>query len=214
MVAQLAADLELPFEIRKVEVGAGPNLQARARHKRHEALQMAAAKHGAQVIATGHSADDRAETVLLRLLGGSGPRGLAVLPPRAPASSGRGVDLIRPLLRARKSDVQAHLARHGLSFAHDPSNNDKRFSRVRLRLEVLPLLQQISPNLVGHLCALADALEQHRDGDPWATLSRSQRQQIERVLRDGAGQTTVRVSGGRDLAIGFLAKKDGHFDEQ
>ncbi len=214
LAAQLAAEHEVPFEIRRVELSAGSNLQARARSKRHEALQASASKHDATVIATGHTADDRAETVLLRLLGGSGPRGLAAMPARAPASSGRGADLVRPLLRARASDVRAHLERHELCFARDPSNRDKRFTRVRLRLEVLPLLEQISPSLVSHLCALAEALEEHRHGDPWASLTRTQRRQIDQVLRLGRGQTTVRVSGGRDLTVGFLRKKDVHLGKQ
>jgi tRNA(Ile)-lysidine synthase len=104
------------------------------------------------VIATGHHADDRAETVILRLLRGAGPRGLAVLPPRAG-------DLVRPLIRARRGDIDAHLARHGIAHALDPSNANSRFLRVRVRRELLPLLADLSPGIVTHLCALADQLD-------------------------------------------------------
>jgi len=135
-----------------LRVPKGGNLQARAREARLGALREAAARVGAKVVATGHHADDRAETVLLRLLRGAGPRGLAVLPPR----SG---DLVRPLICARRPDIHAHLARHELPFAKDPSNADPRFLRVRVRSELLPLLERLSPGIVSHLCALADQLQ-------------------------------------------------------
>ena len=129
----------------------GGNLQARARDARRAALIAIAEAQGAERIATAHHADDRAETVLLRLLRGAGPRGLSVLGPRT------GV-WIRPQGRARKSDVVAHLTRHHLAFADDPSNLNRRFLRTRVRYELLPLLEQLSPQIVAHLCALADAL--------------------------------------------------------
>jgi tRNA(Ile)-lysidine synthase len=127
-------------------------LQARARDARRLALTRAATETEAELIATAHHADDRAETVLLRVLRGAGPRGLAVLPPRT------GV-WIRPQCRARKADILAHLARHRRGFSEDPSNLERRFLRTRVRSELLPLLEQLSPQVVGHLCALADALE-------------------------------------------------------
>ena len=93
----VAEPLGVPFAVSQVTVGPGGNLQARARAARYEALAGAAVAAGARVIATGHTADDRAETLLLRLLRGSGPRGLAVLPPRAPPSVPCSPDLVRPL---------------------------------------------------------------------------------------------------------------------
>jgi tRNA(Ile)-lysidine synthase len=151
MAAALAHSLGVPMTRSRLSVGRGSNLQARAREARQEALREEAARVGAAVLATGHHADDRAETVLLRLLRGAGPRGLAVLPAR----SG---DLVRPLLCARKKDILAHLDRHALPHAEDPSNADPRFLRVRVRRELLPLLEQLSPGVVGHLTALADQL--------------------------------------------------------
>jgi tRNA(Ile)-lysidine synthase len=113
-------------------------------------LKAAAARNGANRIATGHHADDRAETVVMRLMRGGGHvRNLAVLAPR----SG---DRIRPMIRARRADIDAHIARHGIPTALDPSNADPRFLRVRIRNEVLPVLERLSPRIVEHLCALAD----------------------------------------------------------
>lgn len=206
----VAEQQQVPFEGHRVDVEPGGNLQARARSARLGALQRVAAREGARAIATGHTADDRAETVLLRLLRGAGPRGLAVLPPQAasPVSTpaGGAVDLVRPLLRCRRADVMAHLERHELCHAEDPSNRDKRFMRVRVRHELLPLLEQLSPKVVEHLCALADMLAQADQPDgAVAELSRAQRQALARAIQLRNSGATVRVRGGRDLEVRFFA---------
>jgi tRNA(Ile)-lysidine synthase len=146
-----ARELDVPFGRTRVALEPGGNLQARARTARWSALREAAARLGADRIATGHHADDRAETLILRLLRGTGARGLGVLPVR-------DGDRIRPMLRARRSDVEAHLARHGIRFRVDPSNRDPRFLRARVRSEVMPALERLSPRVVEHMCALADEL--------------------------------------------------------
>jgi tRNA(Ile)-lysidine synthase len=148
-----ARSLDVPFARTRVSVAPGGNLQARARVARWEALRAAAARVGAHRIATGHHADDRAETMLIRILRGTGARGLGVLPPR-------DGDRIRPLHRARRADVDAHVARHHVPHAIDPSNADPRFLRVRVRGELLPALERLSPRVVEHLCRLADELSQ------------------------------------------------------
>jgi tRNA(Ile)-lysidine synthase len=209
----LARRLGVPFGRTRLALGRGANLQARAREARYTALREAAARHDA-LIATAHHADDRAETVLLRLLRGAGPRGLAVLPARAQ-------DVIRPLIRATKDDVLAHIRRHRLDFAQDPSNADAAFLRVRVRRELVPLLVDLSPQMVRHLNALADALqgtqlpdlgklvlEEEERGRGPAThetarheapaLNRAQIREVLRARRLGRS-VTVRVSGGRDV---------------
>ncbi|WP_438005584.1 tRNA lysidine(34) synthetase TilS [Sorangium sp. So ce321] len=224
LARDLAERLGVPFSTTRVDVAPGANLQARARAARFAALAAASAAHGARAIATGHTADDRAETLLLRLLRGAGPRGLAVLPPRAPLSrdlagealgAAAEVELIRPLLQARRADVLAHLDRHRLVFAEDPSNADPRFTRVRVRRELLPLLEDLSPAIVEHLCALSDMLvagrERPSDGDPAVlngddplsiSLGRAQRFAIERARKLGR-PLRVRVRGGGEIALGF-----------
>ncbi len=151
LAERFARSVDVPFARTHVRVAAGSNLQARAREARWAALRTAASRVGADRIATGHHADDRAETLLIRILRGTGPRGLAVLPPR-------DGDRIRPLFRARRADVEAHVARHRLPHVLDPSNRDPRFLRSRVRHEVLPLLERLSPRVVEHLCSLADGL--------------------------------------------------------
>ena len=218
--AEAAAELDLArgvaeavgvsFAITQLHVEPGGNLQARARAARLEALGIAAVHAGASVIATGHTADDRAETVLMRLLRGSGPRGLAVLPPTAklplalPSPFAECAPaLIRPLLRARRADVLAHLARHRLRFAHDPSNVDPRFTRVRVRRELIPLLEDLSPRVVDHLCSLAEMMR--LEDDPLAPLGlgRAQRQAIERAQRLGRKGIELRLRGGLRVEATF-----------
>ncbi len=193
----LARKLGVPFGRTSLALTPGGNLQARAREARYAALRAVAAPHAA-LIATAHHADDRAETVLLRLLRGAGPRGLAVLAPRAQ-------DVIRPLVRAGKHDVLLHLERHCLDFADDPSNKDAAFLRVRVRHELLPLLQQLSPQVVRHLNALADALNGTTlpalDGlEGEANLNRAQLHEVLRASRLGRS-VAIRVAGGKDLRV-------------
>jgi tRNA(Ile)-lysidine synthase len=149
LAERFARALDVPFARTRVAVAPGGNLQARARAVRWRALRNAASRVGADRIATGHHADDRAETLLIRLLRGTGPGGLAVLPPR-------DGDRIRPFYRARRADIDAHVARHHIPHALDPSNRDPRFLRTRVRHELLPLMERLSPRIVEHLCRLAD----------------------------------------------------------
>ncbi len=146
-----ARSLEVPFERTRVQVAPGGNLQARARDARWEALRTAAIRAGASRIATGHHADDRAETMLMRILRGTSAAHLGVLP----ALDG---DRIRPMLRARRADIEAHIRRHRIPHSLDPSNRDPRFLRTRVRLELLPVLERLNPRVVEHMYVLADEL--------------------------------------------------------
>lgn len=196
---KLARDCQVPFTRSLLQVAAGGNLQARARAARLEALRAEANKRACRWVATAHHADDRAETVLIRLLQGSGPSGLAVLPPVAG-------DLVRPLIRARRSDVLRHLERHRIDFCLDPSNENRRFLRVRVRLELLPLLESLSVRIVDHLNALADQLAQGPPprlldvaGRPVA-LKRAHLDQIRHALRSGSA-SVVPLSAGRAVHV-------------
>jgi tRNA(Ile)-lysidine synthase len=200
-----AARCEVTFTRTSLRVAAGGNLQARARAQRYAALRRAAENAGARFIVTAHHADDRAETVLMRLLRGAAPAGLAVLPVR----SG---DLLRPLIHARRSDLRAHLARHDIRWAEDPSNQDHRFLRVRVRNELMPLLETLSPAIVAHLCALADELGSGGDltvldeqGEP-LRLGRAQRSALRQALTRGRSRARIRLSGGRELRVDPLTR--------
>ena len=134
-VADAAARLGAGFDARQVTVAPGPNLEARARAVRYDALEAARVEHGATAVLVAHTADDQAETVVLNLLRGSGSAGLAGMPAR------RG-HVVRPLLGARRADVRAECTHRQLTPWEDPSNDDLAFRRNWIRHEVLPLLER------------------------------------------------------------------------
>lgn len=138
-VAAVVAELGLPFRRVRLELGADVS-ETRARTARQEALRMMASDCAAQVIVLGHHADDQAETVLLRLLRGSGPAGLAGMAART------GI-WIRPLLRVPRAELAAHLAARGIKGWSDPANRDPRHLRSWLRGNILPLLSTRLPDV-------------------------------------------------------------------
>ncbi|KQO51974.1 tRNA lysidine(34) synthetase TilS [Methylobacterium sp. Leaf85] len=127
-------------------------IQAAARHARYTLLAECAGRVGADTILTGHTADDQAETVLMRLLAGSGPGGLAGM--RRERDLAPGMRLARPFLDIPKADLVAYCAAHGLVSARDPSNVDERFARARLR-RLMPDLaaEGLSPERLRRLAA-------------------------------------------------------------
>lgn len=136
---------------------AGQGLEAAARHQRHAALRRIAASTRARSILLGHTADDQAETMLLRMARGTGLTGLG-------AMAVNDGDLCRPLLRVRRADVHAFVAQEGLAVATDPTNADRALARNRLRAEVMPPLASLGPDVVGALARLADLA---RDDAAW-----------------------------------------------
>jgi tRNA(Ile)-lysidine synthase len=159
-VQALGARLGVPVEVVRVHVGAG-SVEAGARAARHAALESAADRCAAARIALGHTADDQAETLVMRVLEGTGVRGLAGIPP----VRGR---LIRPLLESRHRDAVATLQAAGLQWLEDPSNRDPRFFRNRVRHALMPRLAELAGDDVtvrlGNLARRAreaiDALDQ------------------------------------------------------
>jgi tRNA(Ile)-lysidine synthase len=152
-VQALAEERGLPFSALQVDVEPGGSLQERARVARHRALSDVANRLGAGAIALGHTADDQAETVLMRLLRGATPCSLAAMGLR----DGR---LARPLLRVWRADTCAYCAELGLVPVDDPSNRDPRHLRTRVRLELLPALEAVFPGARRRLCVLADRQRQ------------------------------------------------------
>ncbi len=145
-----ASWLGLPLEVVDVVVDpAGRGLEAEARSQRYAALRRVARAHDAGWLLVGHTADDQAETLLLRLARGTGVPGLGGMPPL------RG-DVLRPLLRLRRSDVHRFVEMEGLPHAVDPTNADTRLTRNLVRREVLPLLARVGPDVVGALGRLAE----------------------------------------------------------
>lgn len=163
-VRTLAGSFSLPFLAEGRDVAAfardhGMNLEEAARELRYEFLRRAASRLGANRIATGHTRTDQAETVLLRLLRGAGPRGLAGIP----AAGEHG--LVRPLLDVSREEIRSFLKSSGRAFRDDPSNRDRRFLRNRIRHELLPLIEsEYAPGIEAGLARLADIM---REEDLW-----------------------------------------------
>jgi len=133
------------------------SLQAAARECRYRFLKETAERAGASWIAVAHTANDQAETLLLRLLRGSGPDGLAGMPM---VREGR---IVRPLLRVTREAVIDYLARRELSFREDRSNEDRHYTRNRIRAELLPLLaRDYNPAIVVRLAETTRLMAEER----------------------------------------------------
>lgn len=157
-VAEWAAGAGLaPVEIATVEAtGRGTGPEAAAREARYAALLAAARRLGAAAILLGHTRDDQAETVLLALARGAGPRGLAGMPPGRTVD---GVALLRPLLDVSRADTVAACAAEGLRPWSDPHNTDPTYARSRVRSAALPaLVAALGPAVVDNLARTARLL--------------------------------------------------------
>jgi tRNA(Ile)-lysidine synthase len=193
--AAFARELHVPFAVTTLDrLGRGGNLQERARLARYEILDAVAAEKDA-LLATAHHADDRAETVLLRLLRGASAAGLGVLPAR----TGRR---IRPFVRAPRHAVDLHVARHEVPFSDDPSNVDPRFLRTRVRHDVMPLLRELDAGIVEHLCGVADDVVAltptvTASASAWGTLPRATRDALAAAERTRDTRARILLPGGR-----------------
>jgi tRNA(Ile)-lysidine synthase len=151
-VTSLAAQLELPTEVGQAArstSSSGPDprdgrkskrTEAAARRARYRFLEETATRLGARYVVTAHTADDQAETILQRIIRGTGIAGLAGI--RRARPLGPAVTLLRPVLEFRRCELRAYLQSLGQEFREDASNADRRFTRNRIRHELLPLLTE------------------------------------------------------------------------
>lgn len=158
-VSSACALLGVPHATLRIEWSEAPsaNLQSRAREARYAALGRWAAEEGLAAVATGHHAEDQAETVLMRLARGSGVGGLAGIQRSRPLTD--GPLLIRPLLGWARGELLEIVSASGLAPADDPSNRDSRFDRTRARdlLAAAPWLDPHRLSVAASNCADADA---------------------------------------------------------
>lgn len=139
-------ELGVKLRVAKVDVPRGNSTEAAARAARYAVF----AASGADVLLLAHNRDDQAETLLLQLLRGAGPRGLSAMPVSRPATSGMPA-VLRPLLETPRAAIEAHAARHRLQWVEDESNQDRAYLRNFLRHDVLPLLESRLPGVRGTL---------------------------------------------------------------
>jgi len=150
-----------------VEVGTQGGPEAAARDARYAALARAAADADAVAVLLGHTLDDQAETVLLALARGAGAGSLQGMAPRR--IDERGLVWLRPLLPLRRSETRAFCAAAGIEAWDDPHNTDERFSRVRVRSTVMPVLEsELGPGIAEALARTAEQLRE--DSDAFADI--------------------------------------------
>lgn len=141
----------------------GASLHDVARRHRYEAMAEQARVCGAAAVAVGHHRDDQAETLLLNLIRGSGPEGLAGMPPSRPLDAAPEVRLVRPLLDVGRSDIEAFAEAENIPWREDPSNRDPTYDRATIRTEVLPLLQKKFGGVTDNLARAAGLMREYVD---------------------------------------------------
>lgn len=190
-VEELAGELGVEVEVGRASVAeAGGNLEQAARGARYEFLGKVAQKCGARVVVTGHTMDDQAETVLLRLVRGSGAEGLAGMEAVRALYAGSDVKLARPLLRwVRRAETEEYCRARGVEVRRDAMNEDESFARVRVRRRVLPLLLTFNPRAVEALARAAELLREDAE-----TLNAAARELLEAACeREEGGALDVKT---------------------
>ncbi len=188
-VRLLAESLGLEYRTTTVDVrtlaeSRGKNLEDTARQVRYEWLTQLAEENKASWIATAHSADDQAETILHRLLRGTGLQGLRGIAQERDLSP--GLRLIRPLLHITRAEIVEYLRSIQQVWREDASNRDSQYTRNRIRHELLPVLETFNPAIRSLLCRLAEqASEAHAEEQVLAKLL------LEQALLPRAGSTII-----------------------
>jgi tRNA(Ile)-lysidine synthase len=165
-VKELTRVLGHKVELGKANVGrraknTADNLEQAARLARYAFLARVAKRNKAQVVLTAHTMNDQAETVLLRLLRGSGADGLSGIAPVRSLDSKSDLLLVRPLITwAKRTDTESHCRHQGVEFRQDEMNHDERFARVRVRQTLVPLLQSFNGKVIESLTRTADLLRE------------------------------------------------------
>jgi tRNA(Ile)-lysidine synthase len=189
----LARRIGVPFFVDRADVAAEArrrrtSIEDAGRSVRYAFLDEAAQRAGATRIAVAHTLNDQAETVLLRLLRGAGPVGLAGIYPRAGA-------VIRPLLEATRREVETYLRDAGLSWREDETNGDVRIPRNRVRHELMPWLRE-------HFGATVDAVVARQ-----ATVFREDAEQLDAEATEIARDLVLESNGCTEVPLASLLDK-------
>ncbi len=162
-VEQLATRWGVPSSSERIDVpGAvereGGSFEEVAREARYAFFSRVCDRVGATTVAVGHTRDDQAETILMRMIRGAGPLGMQGMAPVV-SREREGFRVVRPLLATWRSQIEAYLAHHRIRARSDPSNRETRYLRNRIRRELLPLLEaRYNPRIKERLATLAEHL--------------------------------------------------------
>ena len=184
---RLCRELEVPLQVERVDVArrareSHMSLEQAAHDERHRFYERCAMASGASSVAVAHTKNDQAETFLLRLLRGSGPRGLSGMHPRS------GI-VVRPLIATTRQEVEAFLTGRGLQFCTDVTNADQDIPRNRIRHELIPFLQRrFSPRIVDTL-------------DREAAIAREDAEHLDAEAAEAAAALIRRTARGVELPV-------------
>ncbi len=210
----VAEHLGIVIEVESIELGDGPSIEEQARNARYSLL---AGRDGP--IVTGHTRDDSVETMLINLIRGTGPSGLTGIPHFRPPN------VYRPMLAVTRSQTREMATLAGLPFADDPMNEDLSLTRNRVRLEILPLMRELNPQLDAALARTAETLDRDRSylddraaehfgrALPVSAVNTLPRALADRVLRraleeSGIGPTADRIQRMWSVASGESDRQD------
>jgi len=203
LAGKLAKSFGFMFTGVSIHFDGSRNVMQNARDERYKVIYKIAKQHDRNKLALGHHADDKAETVLMRILRGSGPNGLSVMPPMN-KNSDENITIIRPILHLRKDQIQKYLDDVGVEYAIDPSNFNEKYLRSRIRHSILPQLEEISPSVVKHLCNIADDLSEYKMEN---SIKRSHIEAISDVIKNKKKSAIVQLPGGFVVKYGGMIKR-------
>lgn len=198
-VRELAAELKVEYRSVRIAIPANENMESAARRLRYDWLTQLANEVKAIWIATGHTAEDQAETVLHRIVRGSGLQGLRGI---AESKFDGETKIVRPILSANRDDVISYLAKLGQPYRTDSSNADRRFTRNRIRHELLPQFKEYNPEIVGVLGRLAE-----HSSDAFAFIEHEANQLATRAERPRAGNKLIFDKPALEAASPFLVRE-------
>jgi len=211
-VIRMAQKLGLPVYVRREDIRAfaakhGLNIEEAGRERRYKFLRETAGRIIASRIATAHTLSDQAETVLMRILRGTGPTGLGGI---APCIDGL---IIRPLIEVERREVEAYVRARKIPYREDETNRDLRYQRNRVRRRLIPYLERnFEPKIVTHLGTLAEvSREEERVWEQYsqAEARRAIFQRKGRVLLDASHLKSLPPATGRRLVRAFLSAVKG-----
>lgn len=196
-VQHLAESLGVNFVSVRLDVQAfadqnSLSIEEAARNLRYSFLFEQAEKHGAQAVAVGHNADDQVETVLMHMLRGSGLSGLRGMCYRSlPNPWSQTIPLVRPLLGVWREEIMEYISSQGLQPNLDASNQDRRYYRNRLRLELIPHLERLNPGARQRIWRMAALLQEEEN----YIAGQVDRAWAENLLKSGEGSVAFDIGG-------------------
>lgn len=150
-VQERCRGLSVPFHLVELKMIPGmANVEEEARTRRYDAVRACMQNHGYAFAATGHTLDDQAETILYRIIRGTGIRGLAGMEFMRPDG------IVRPMLGIKRSHIVEYVRTQGIAYVNDRTNNDTRLARNHIRTAIIPLLEKINPQAIRSIASLAN----------------------------------------------------------